>query len=244
MKILLTGYEGCVGSALSSHLKQQGHAVEHFQGDIRDWNAWVRYIDTKWDALIHLAAIPGVRRSFDIPEEYYDVNVNGTLLALAFGSMVCDKHLYASSSNAYEWYGNPYAATKKMCEVAAIRHLNAKGMRFHTVWPGRNDMLFKKLCRGEVSYINANHYRDWIHVEDLCDAILTILNNWSKIDKNVLDIGTGSTFNVLEMAEEVFDWTGEIRHENPAGERVKTQADVKYLYDLGWKPKFISPSVI
>lgn len=237
MKILLTGWEGCVGSSLSLYLRMEGHVVEHFQGDIREWDRWLFYIDSKWDALIHLAAIPGVRRSFDIPEVYYDHNVNGTRNALHFGTMVCKKHLYASSSNAYEWYGNPYAATKKMCEVAAEDHFNAKGMRFHTVWPGRDDMLFKKLSRGEVNYINANHYRDWIHVDDLCNAILTILNNWSKIDKKVLDIGTGSTFNVLEMAEEVFDWTGEIRHENPVGERVKTQADVQYLLDLGWKPE-------
>lgn len=237
MKILLTGWEGCVGSALSTYLKADGHTIEHFDGDIRDWQKWIPYVGEKWDALIHLAAIPGVRKSFEIPEEYYDHNVNGTTNALAFGSMVCAKHLYASSSNAYEWYGNPYAATKKMCEVAAERHPNAKGMRFHTVWPGRDDMLFKKLSRGEVSYINANHYRDWIHIDDLCNAILTILTNWGNIDKKVLDIGTGTTFNVLEMAEQVFGWTGEIRYENPAGERVKTQADVDYLYELGWKPE-------
>lgn len=237
MKILLTGWQGCVGSALSLHLKNEGYEVEHFEGDIRDWDNWVTYIGTFWDALIHLAAIPGVRKSFEIPEEYYDHNVNGTRNALSFSRHFVGKHLYASSSNAYEWWGNPYAATKKMCEVIAADHPNVKGMRFHTVWPGRDDMLFKKLSRGEVSYINANHYRDWIHVEDLCNAILTILNKWDKIDKKVLDIGTGTTFNVLEMAEEVFNWTGEIRYENPMGERVKTQADMQYLYDLGWKPE-------
>ena len=97
MKILLTGWEGCVGSSLSLYLRMEGHVVEHFQGDIREWDRWTHYCDTKWDALIHLAAIPGVRRSFDIPEVYYDHNVNGTRNALQFGSMVCEKHLYASS---------------------------------------------------------------------------------------------------------------------------------------------------
>ena len=46
MKILLTGWQGCVGSALSLHLKNQGHEVEHFEGDIRDWDNWVTYIGT------------------------------------------------------------------------------------------------------------------------------------------------------------------------------------------------------
>lgn len=237
MKILLTGHEGGVGSHLLKFLEEKAEVVVGFEGDIRDWNNWARYLDTKWDVLIHLAAIPGVRKSFEIPEEYYDNNVNGTRNALAFGSMCCEKHLYASSSNAYEWYGNPYAATKKMCEIAAEDHPNAKGMRFHTVWPGRDDMLYKKLERGEVTYINANHHRDWIHIEDLCSAIWTILINWPTVNKRVLDIGTGKSFNVLEMAQKRFNWEGEIRHENPTGERVHTQADVDYLYKLGWEPK-------
>lgn len=237
MKILLTGHEGCVGSHLTEVLESKGYTVVSFKGDIREWDNWAMYLDTRWDALIHLAAIAGVRRSFEEPEFYYDNNVNGTRNALHFGSTCCDKHLYASSSNAYEWWGNPYAATKKMCEVMGEDHHNAKGMRFHTVWPGREDMLYRNLEKGNISYINANHHRDWIHVNDLCNAILTILTNWSKIDKKVLDIGTGKTFNVLEMVQKIFNWEGEIRYTNPVGERVKTQADVQYLYDLGWKPE-------
>jgi len=237
MKILLRGHEGCVGSHLLKYLESKDQEVVCFKGDIRDWNNWSMYVDEKYDALIHLAAIPGVRKSFEVPEEYYDHNVNGTRNALAFGSMVCDRHLYASSSNAYEWYGNPYAATKKMCEVAAEDHPNAKGKRFHTVWPGRDDMLYKKLERGEVTYINANHHRDWIHVDDLCNAIWAILVNFPSIHEKVLDIGTGKSFNVLDMAMQRFNWEGEIRQENPAGERVHTKANVEYLYRLGWQPK-------
>ena len=237
MKVLLTGAEGGIGSHLMAHMTNLGHTVIPFEGDIRDWDNWAVYLDTKWDVLIHLAALAGVRTSFEEPELYYDNNVNGTRNALQFGSMCCEKVLYASSSNAYEWWGNPYAATKKMNEVQAEDHFNAKGMRFHTVWPGRDDMLYKKLSKGEVTYINASHYRDWIHVDDLCNAIVTIINNWTKIDKKVLDIGTGSSFNVLEMAQKIFNWEGEIRQENPVGERVKTQANVQYLFDLGWKPE-------
>lgn len=237
MKVIITGTEGCVGSHLTQFLRARNIEVVEFQGDITSWDDWMGYAHTKFDILIHLAAIAGVRRSFSEPEFYYHNNVNGTDNALAFGSMVCDKVLYASSSNAYEWWGNPYAATKMMCEVLGRHHDNAKGMRFHTVWPGRDDMLYKKLSKGEVEYINGNHSRDWIHVNDLCNAILTVIENWSTIDKKVLDFGTGNTFNVLEMAQTIFNWTGEIRDENPQGERVKTQADVQYLYDLGWKPE-------
>jgi nucleoside-diphosphate-sugar epimerase len=237
MKIIITGTEGCVGSHLTEFLRGRQVEVVEFEGDITVWDDWMKYADTKWDMLINLAAIAGVRRSFEEPEFYYHNNVDGTDNALAFGDMACDKVLYASSSNAYEWWGNPYAATKMMCEVLGRRHKNAKGMRFHTVWPGRDDMLYKKLSKGEVEYINGNHSRDWIHINDLCRAILTVIENWSTIDETVLDFGTGNTFNVLEMAQKIFNWTGEIRRENPQGERIKTQANVQYLYDLGWKPE-------
>ncbi|HAW03321.1 MAG TPA: hypothetical protein DCW83_01465 [Saprospirales bacterium] len=240
MKILLTGWEGCVGSNLSKFLENKGNTVVHFDGDIVQWSEWHKYnkyTGDKWDMLIHLAAIPGVRRSFEEPEFYYENNVVGTENALKFGDLFCKKVLYASSSNAYEWWGNPYAATKKMCELLATKSSNAKGMRFHTVWPGRDDMLYKKLEKKEVTYINSQHYRDWIHIDDLCAAIWTISINWSMIDETVLDIGTGKAFRVLDMAQNIFNYEGEIRDENPKGERIKTQANVDYLYRLGWSPK-------
>ena len=247
MNILITGAEGCVGSRLKEVFEENGYVVTAFEGDVRLWSDWAKYSEPsgssnrtilrpEWDGLIHLAAIAGVRRSFDEPEFYYDNNVNGTRNALNFADQFCNKHMYASSSNAYEWWGNPYAATKKMCEVMAVDYPQSKGMRFHTVWPGREDMLYRKLQKGEVTYINNNHWRDWIHREDLCNAILTIYQNWDKVDKKVLDIGTGKTFRVAEMAKTIFGFDGEFRDENPKGERVKTQADVEYLYNLGWKP--------
>ena len=196
MRILVTGHEGCVGSHLVKYLAQKSTVV-CFEGDITNKDDWDKYYgNQKFNALIHLAAIAGVRRSFNEPEFYYHNNVVGTTNALKFAEdAMIDKVLYASSSNAYEWWGNPYAATKKMCEILAEPHNNAKGMRFHTVWPGRPDMLYQNLVKGNVSYINANHYRDWIHVEDLCEAMWTILLNWSMIDEKVLDIGTGKSFN-------------------------------------------------
>ena len=238
MKILLTGHLGCVGSHLCKFLQDKATVV-CFDGNVTNKDDWDKYYGKeKFNVLIHLAAIAGVRRSFEDPEFYYHNNVVGTSNALQFAEdAMIDRVLYASSSNAYEWWGNPYAATKKMCEVLAEPHNNAKGMRFHTVWPGRQDMLYQNLVKGNVTYINANHYRDWIHVEDLCNAMWTILLNWSMIDKKVLDIGTGKSFNVLEMAQKIFNWEGEIRYENPKGERVKTQANVEYLYRLGWKPE-------
>lgn len=241
MKIMITGAEGMVGSRLSKYLTRKGHDVVEFQGDVTQWEDWWKYTDAVdgYDFLVHLAALAGVRPSFDNPDLYYNNNVEGTRNAIDFAEILCGGMLYASSSNAYEWWGNPYAATKKMNEVQAVDK-NAIGMRFHTVWPGRDDMLFQKFARNDVTYVNRNHYRDFIHVEDLLDGIYTLMENFDhliEVDHTVCDIGTGHATPVEEVAK-IFNFDGEWRDENPTGERTHTKADVEYLLQLGWTPKY------
>ena len=235
MNILLTGAEGMLGSHLKSFLREKGFHVDEFEGDVTVCEDWDKYADEDYDVLIHLAALAGVRDSFNRPDVYFHNNVNGTAQAFYFAEdLGIRKVLYASSSNAYEWWGNPYAATKKMNEVQAASK-GFVGMRFHTIWPGRDDMLYRKLERGEVKYINENHLRDFVHVDDVCSAILTIINNYDKIPE-VIDIGTGHATPVGEVAKR-YGFKGEYRHENPAGERVHTKADIECLLELGWTPK-------
>lgn len=236
MDILLTGWEGTVGSSLLEHLTNRGENVTCFEGDIRDKSAWEQYKTQHWN-IIHLAAIPGVRASFEDPEMYYDHNVNGTARMLEFADKWANKTLYASSSNAYEWYGNPYASTKKMNEIQASGS-RAIGMRFHTVWPGRPDMLFKKLLNKEVTYINEHHYRDWIHVDDLCAGICTIYDNFDSmlLQYPVVDIGTGHAYPVSEVAR-LMGYDGEYVKEAPRGERTVTKANIEPLLKFGWTPK-------
>ena len=238
MAILLTGAEGMIGSNLSLALQNKGHEVLHFEGDVTKKNRWDQYRNQRYDAVIHLAAFAGVRPSLEDPDAYFHNNITSTEHALVFGQDHTNKMLYASSSNAYEWWGNPYAATKKMNEVQG-RLFKSIGMRFHTVWPGREDMLYRKLQKGEVTHVNVHHYRDFIHVSDLVNGIITIMDNFDKVyaDKyGVCDIGTGHPIPVAEVAK-LMGFAGEYRDENPKGERIKTCADVEYLLQLGWTPK-------
>lgn len=237
-KILLTGAEGMIGSHLLPYLEQFGYEVTPFAGDVTVKYDWDPYRGQNWDGLIHLAALAGVRPSFENPEIYFHNNVEGTEQAFSFAkSNAVNKVLYASSSNAYEWWGNPYASTKMMNEIQG-RSLPSIGMRFHTVWPGREDMLYRKLQKGEVSYINVHHYRDFIHVEDLIAGIKVIYDNfWTLLPEGrVRDIGTGHATPVEQVAK-VMGYEGEYHYENPNGERIKTCADVEYLLQLGWTPK-------
>jgi nucleoside-diphosphate-sugar epimerase len=227
----MTGTDGYIGSHLKPYLESKGYKVIPYQGDIRNFD--IPNPDNPPDMVIHLAALTGVRKSIEMPEEYFEVNVLGTREVF----MICKEFdipvMFASSSNAKE-VANPYAETKLINEQESPE--NSVGFRPHTVYPGRQDMLYQSLKRGDVKYINGGHYRDFTHIEDLCSALFTILKNYGILAGKIIDIGTGSTVSVLKVAE-AMGYAGEVIYESTPSERTLTCANIDELMKLGWKPE-------
>jgi nucleoside-diphosphate-sugar epimerase len=138
--------------------------------------------------------------------------------------------LYASSSSAYEPDLNPYAASKYVVEEAAERYHNTLGMRFHTVYSStpRQGMFLQKLIDGELEY-TTTHYRDFIHIEDLCTAIQLCMK--SKYT-GTIDIGSGHPYKVSDFAPDL-----PVRLNTPY-ERNWTCANMEKIKTLGFKPKY------
>ena len=136
--------------------------------------------------------------------------------------------LVAGSSSQYEPHLNPYAASKNAIEY--IPHINSVFMRFHTVYGPvpRANMFFDKLLNNKLEYVT-NHKRDFIHIDDLCDAIELLMD---KTLNGIVDIGTGISVKVQELAPNV-----PIRL-NTTHERLITQANIQTLRNLGFKPKY------
>ena len=230
MNILMTGSDGYIGSHLKPALEKEGYTVFEFDGDISEFKiASLIYIDM----VIHLAGRAGVRESFDKPEEYYKVNVEGSKAVFKACHITDVPVIYTSSSNAAEWWTNPYATTKKIMEEIAPK--NSLGVRPHTVYPGREDMLYWKLNNDieSIKYINTRHYRDFTHIEDFCSALCTLVANYDIIEPRVVDIGTGHAVRVMSVAKK-FGWKGEGRIDPTPKEREVTIADVTVLKKLGW----------
>lgn len=149
---------------------------QFLKGDIRDRELVANlFSDYRFDAIVHLAAMAGVRVSIDDPGLYYDVNVLGTLALLdaavgRIGSkpagMSSPTFVFASTSSVY---GNtktipfvpedpcdrplaPYAASKRAGELLGYTYhhlygLNCTAFRFFTVYGprGRPDMMAYKV---------------------------------------------------------------------------------------------------
>lgn len=232
---MLTGHRGFIGSHLLERLKKN-HSVVGF--DLVD--GWDRDglnnsqdlltcdFKEEFDLIIHLAGKSGVRESMKDPAGYWRNNVEVTkrILARYEGTRI----LIASSSSAYEPHLNPYAASKYIVEEAAACYENTLCMRFHTVYSDtpRKGMFLQKLIDGELEYVT-NHHRDFIHVEDLCDAIELCMES-RYIGE--IDIGTGAPVKVSEFAPDL-----PIRLNTPY-EREWTCANMDKIKSLGFKPKY------
>ena len=128
MKILVTGGAGYIGSHTCVLLLEAGYEVVIFdnfcnaslgsikrveqivgknipyiKGDIRSKRDLVKVFDThKIDAVIHFAGLKAVGESVEKPLEYYDNNVNGTLmLCEVMKSYGCKSIIFSSSATVY-----------------------------------------------------------------------------------------------------------------------------------------------
>ncbi|MFQ5454172.1 MAG: NAD-dependent epimerase/dehydratase family protein [Candidatus Zixiibacteriota bacterium] len=116
-KVLVTGGNGFIGSYLVDRLKELGASVKIYDltnryngdvdfvfGDIRDYDRL--YASMKnIDIVFHFAAILGVERIINIPDEVLEINLGGTRNAIrAAQEHNVEKFMFSSSS---EIYGNP-----------------------------------------------------------------------------------------------------------------------------------------
>ena len=232
MNILLTGSEGFIGQQIQSFLKDKHNLIcldKKTGNDLLTCD-----LDYDVDLVIHLAGLSGVRDSLDNPVEYWTNNVvasHRVFKQFKNGPKI----LYASSSTAREPWRNPYAMSKFYMETIAPH--NALGMRFTTVYgPGaREQMLIPKILRDEVSYINVDHSRDFIHIEDVLTAIGFLIVNKIK-KRKVIDVGTGVSNKLIDILSHL-NIDVKDKRMGTMFERKDNKAQIGVLSEMGWVPK-------
>ena len=235
MKIILTGSRGFVGHHLKYQLQELGHEIDEWDTSInRDISLFATTSNIEADYFIHLAARADVRASIKDPEFYWQNNVKNTTQI----QWLCHNKniplMYASSSCIHNWWLSPYGTSKKVNEETAFAGQTA--LRFTTVYGSgaRESMFIGKLLRGEVKHLT-NHIRDFIHVDDVVDAILLLL--YTDPDKLLpaYDIGTGKG-NSVEYLGKMMGLDVPVT-DGESCEAKDNTADNTALRDLGWEPK-------
>lgn len=251
MRVVITGCAGFIGSHLSERLVGEGWHVTGIDAltsyyDPADKRANLAGLvnEPRFDFIradlvsaplanlladaplvVHLAAQPGVRRSFgDGFDQYVHDNILATQRLLeAAAEADCPRVVYASSSSVYGEAAafpcpeestptrprSPYGVTKWTCEKLAEIYrglgLEAVGLRFFTVYGPRQrpDMAVRRLCEtaagGPAFRLNGDgtQSRDFTYVADAVDATVRALT--AAEPARVLNIGGGQEASMNEI---------------------------------------------
>ena len=205
------------------------------EADIRDRRALEKvFARHAIDAVLHLAAAPGVRASVRDPDRAFDVNVSGTLVLLeAARAAGVRRFVLASSSSVYgartetpfsedasaDRPLSPYAASKAAMELLAHAHHAAYGLdvtclRFFTVYGPRQrpDMAIHTFLRGALDgvpvplYGDGSAARDYTYVEDVARAACAALDRAEGY--RVVNVGSGCPISLRDLLAAVAEVTG------------------------------------
>lgn len=198
------------GEKINSHIWPE---FSFIRMDIADKEAMKNlFHENSFDAVVHLAAQPGVRYSISHPQAYVESNINGFLNILEGCRETKIGHLvFASSSSVYGLNGeipftekqniahpvSLYAATKKSNELMAhaysyIFRIPTTGLRFFTVYGpwGRPDMSPFLFIDGILNekpikvFNNGDMLRDFTYIDDIVESVCRIIKVVPQPDEN------------------------------------------------------------
>jgi len=275
MKYVVTGGAGFIGSNIVKLLVKKGHQVTVIDNlytgslsrlknveneisfhkvDIRDFGK-IKEVITDIDGIFHQAALTSLPESYLKPDEYFDVNVNGTKNIFTLAKELEIKVVYASSSSVYGDVSdipikenfkrnpiNPYGKTKvekeKLAEEFWVKGVSIIGLRYFNVYgKGQTGTYagvitqFMKRLRDDLPPVihgKGNQVRDFISVEDIAKA--NLLSMESNTNQDFLNVGTGKLISVLDLAKMMIKISSKkispIFDDKIPGDVEKSQADV------------------
>ncbi len=290
MECLVTGAAGFIGSHLCERLLQSGHRVlgvdcftPYYPRAVKERNiAHLRthrhfkfqQLDLAADEIsgflqgiewvFHLAATPGLVKSWTHFDDYHTCNIVATqrLLEALRDCPQLNRMIYASTSSVYGKYASgdemlplrpssPYGVTKlageNLCRVygdefdvpiVTLRYFSVYGPR------QRPDMGYHRfinaILNGEPIYLtgDGSQVRGNTYISDCVDATLRAVDT---VPGEVFNLGGGEMVSVAEVIRKIEAITGkkaiiEQQMERP-GDQKYTGADIsKLTRHTGWKP--------
>ena len=250
MKIMITGGAGYVGSYLIYKLLQEKHEVFSIDdmsngdysylegliepghivvGDIRDAELLDNLFEDV-DAVVHLAAIPGLVRCNENPEEAVSVNVYGTYQVLeAARKQGVKKVIFSSSAASYgiprslpvkedhplnpmNLYGVTKLAGEKLMRVYYDNfNIETVTLRFGNIYGvglfSRDNTVIPKFVRMGLEgntltiYGDGSSTREYVHVDDVVQSIMRATSSTGK-GGEAYNVG-GHSIKIRDIADKV-----------------------------------------
>jgi UDP-glucuronate 4-epimerase len=245
--ILLTGAAGFIGTATALRMLKRGDrviGVDNFDpyyslaqkranvAEIQALGADFKFLELdvcdtvrlervfsefRPQAVIHLAALAGVRASVDAPHRYVDVNLHGPLNLMQAAARHGRPNLVLASTSSV--YGrtqripfvetdtadhpvSPYGATKRSMELMGycfhqMHRLDITCPRFFTVYGPRNrpDMMPSLVMQSIETqkplqvYGHGKVSRDWTYVEDIVSGVVAAADR--RLGYEIVNLGRG-----------------------------------------------------
>lgn len=291
MKCLVTGAAGFIGSHLCERLLHAGHQVvgvdafvPYYPRADKEANLlaarrqrWFSFheADLRRDpldgllanveAIFHLAAMPGLTRSWTDFDLYESCNVTGThrLLEAALRMSRLPRFIYASTSSVYGRYGSgdeqlparpisPYGVTKlaaeNLCRAFADEHdLPLVVLRYFSVYGPRQrpDMGYHRfvqaLLAGQPVTVcgDGMQVRGNTYVADCVEATVAAVQAQAGETYNIGGGEAVSVWDVLRKLEVLTGRRADVRQEaaRPGDQRYTCADTTKVFRHLGWRAR-------
>tara|TARA_E500000178_G_scaffold12714_1_gene12241 strand:- start:12164 stop:12991 length:828 start_codon:yes stop_codon:yes gene_type:complete len=254
----ITGGSGTLGKYL---LKQLPFRFSLYDNRIENKKKIFDWLSkNRFDLIIHLAAIVPTKNVESNYKKALRVNYIGTKNIVDTINKNTNKpkwFFYASTSHVYNSVSNKkilestrirpyskYGFTKAKAEKYIKTNLKipyAIGRIFSYTHYNQSTSflipsLVKKIKAKKRKFVNLNHYRDFVHIDDISSAINLM---WKVKARGVFNIGSGKKINVKDIATFLNKKINK-RHKiffNDNKESTSLIASNKKLKKRGWKPK-------
>lgn len=253
-KIFVAGHRGLVGAAVVRALKKDGYnnlvMKTHKELDLTRQAAVEEFFDTEKPAYVILAAakVGGIHANSTYPAEFIAVNlqIQTNVIDAAYKSGV-KKLLFLGSSCIYPKFAQAYRLQYNFDAISGMpTNLYGPHDNFH---PENSHVLPALIRRFHEAKVNGakevvvwgsgSPFREFLHVDDLAEATVFLLQNYSAHEH--VNMGSGSEVSIKELAEmvkEVVGFQGQLTWDTskPDGTPRKL-IDSSKLANMGWQAR-------
>ncbi len=250
-KILVTGHTGYIGSVLVKRLRNAGHFVNLFSGNVADPEKWYHQLADS-QIVFHLAAIEysSSKNTLD------DLSVNSIstlhLVEACEKLSLKPKIIFASSSNIFSkvknlpvteehrdspvsvWSAHKLLSENYLATYSHALNLTAISLRLSNVYgPSTNLELTRRMPLNKMIesaannsklslYENKDCVRDWIYIDDVVDALILSMDI-NEPGHNFYLIGAENNLTIADYATYIADCVKTFNRKNVAFANVKNK---------------------